>query len=539
MSHWKRLHAHCQRQKSTSIAQLFGDDPNRAERFSTRCGELLFDFSKTSIDAKVWSSLLTLAEGCKVMEKRDQMLSGQKINQTENRAVLHTALRCPNDRALLVDGINVMEEVHHTLNRMRVFSEGVRGGQIQTASGDKFTDVVNIGIGGSDLGPEMTSFALSNFHDGPEPHFISNIDGAQATECLAKLNPQTTLVIVASKTFTTIETMTNAVLTRNWMQSGAGKQSLRQQFAAVSSNVQKCIEFGLNPDQVFGFGDWVGGRYSIWGPIGLPLMIAIGSERFQKFLNGAHMMDRHFAEAVPEHNLPLQHGLVGIWLHQICGHRSRAILPYDYRLRRLPAYLQQLIMESNGKSVTLDGDDLMLDGATVIWGEPGTNGQHAFFQALHQGTQVVPCEFLVAAIGHEKDTQHHHDLLIANCLAQSEALMTGRGTVHAPSRQEAPASEGELSAHRQCPGNRPSITLAYPRLTPFMLGQILALYEHSVFVEGAILGLNSFDQWGVEFGKEMAETLLSSVAEKKTPDSASGSTQGLLDFIHTARQQSS
>lgn len=536
MSHWKQLRAHCQQQKSTSIAQLFRDDSNRADQFSLRCGELLFDFSKTSIDAKVWSSLLALAEDCKVMEKRDQMLSGEKINQTENRAVLHTALRCPDDQALLVDGINVMEELHITLNRMRVFSEGIRGGQIQTASGDRFTNVVNIGIGGSDLGPEMTSFALSNFRDGPEPHFISNIDGAQATECLAKLNPQTTLVIVASKTFTTIETMTNAVLTRNWMQSGAGEQSLRKQFAAVSSNVQKCIEFGLNPDQVFGFGDWVGGRYSIWGPIGLPLMIAIGSERFQQFLDGAYVMDCHFAEAAPGHNLPLQHGLVGIWLHQVCGHRSRAILPYDYRLRRLPAYLQQLVMESNGKSVTLDGDDLMLDGATVIWGEPGTNGQHAFFQALHQGTQVVPCEFLVAAMGHEKDTQHHHDLLIANCLAQSEALMTGRGTIYAP--QGAQTSNGELSVHRQCPGNRPSITLAYPRLTPFMLGQILALYEHSVFVEGAILGINSFDQWGVELGKEMAETLLSSVAEKKTPDSVSGSTKGLLDFIHTARQQS-
>lgn len=539
MSRLERLSALGKRQPSKTIHQLFLQDAKRAERFSVHASDLLFDFSKTSIDGDVLSSLLSLADSCGVMKKRDQMLSGQKINQTENRPALHTALRRPCSQPLYVDGMDVMDDVTATRRRMEKFSDGIRRGSIKPATADQFTDVVNIGIGGSDLGPEMTTLALANFRDGPTPHFISNIDGAQATECLRPLNPKTTLVIVASKTFTTIETMTNAAYVREWMQTGAGESSIPRQFAAVSSDVMKCVEFGLNAQQVFGFSDWVGGRYSIWGPIGLSLMITMGQDKFRQFLDGAYEMDDHFAHAPPEDNLPLLHGLVGIWHHQVCRYPTRAILPFDYRLRRLPAYLQQLIMESNGKSVTMDGEDLLSDSSPVIWGEVGTNGQHAFFQALHQGTQVIPCEFLVAAMGQAHEPKPHHDLLVANCLAQSEALMTGQGNSDQPekNRHWSAATNIDLTPHRRCGGNRPSTTLIYPRLTPFTLGQILALYEHSTFVEGAILDINSFDQWGVELGKEKAKSLLSAVEVAQELESVSGSTARLLEFIHTARRQ--
>ena len=530
MSHWSLLQAHRRRLSQTTIAELFSEDPGRAERFSLSVGDMLFDYSKTLIDDQALASLQGLAGTCGVTKLRDAMLSGGKINLSENRSVLHTALRRPVSDALWVDGGDLMPGIHATLGRMRVFSDSVRNGGLRGAGG-KFTDVINIGIGGSDLGPEMACNALAPYRDGPTPHFISNVDGAQAAECLSQLNPATTLVIVASKTFTTIETMTNAATVRSWMLEGAGEESLAQQFAAVSSNVPKCVEFGLNPEHVFGFGDWVGGRYSLWGPVGLPIMTCIGSGAFRQFLDGGNSMDRHFAEAPPDRNLPLLHGLTGIWHNQVCGHTARAVVPYDHRLRRLPAYLQQLIMESNGKSVTRHGEDLLHASSAVIWGEPGTNGQHAFFQALHQGTQVIPCEFLVAASGHEPRLSHHHDLLVANCLAQSEALMMGRrGGGHS-------VSAGGLTSQRRCPGNRPSTTLVYPKLTPFVLGQIIAMYEHSVFVEGAILGINSFDQWGVELGKEMANSLLPAVADRTVTDSATGSTARMLRFIHAARQQ--
>ncbi len=538
MNLWNRLEAHRQRLSLTSIADSFASDPRRAERFSLSAGGLLLDYSKTLIDGEALASLLSLAAARGVERQRDFMLAGGKINTTEDRSALHTALRRPRSDPLHVDGADVTAEVHGILERMRRFSDSVRRGGIRGAGG-KFTDVVNIGIGGSDLGPEMACQALWPYRDGPAAHFISNVDGAQAAECLSKLNPATTLVIVASKTFTTVETLTNASAVRAWMRQGAGVETPERQFAAVSADVQKCVEFGLDPEQVFAFKDWVGGRYSIWGPVGLPLMIRIGSDRFQQFLDGGCSMDRHFAAAPPDSNLPVLHALIGIWHNQVCGHAARAILPYDHRLRRLPAYLQQLIMESNGKSVTRNGEYLEHSSAAVIWGEPGTNGQHAFFQALHQGTQVIPCEFLVAAAGHEPAFSYHHDLLVANCLAQSEALMTGKsGGENGPEGIGAhPGGAGRISAHRRCPGNRPSTTLIYPRLTPFALGQIIALYEHSVFVEGSILGINSFDQWGVELGKEMANTLTPQVSEGEKPGSGNGSTSMLLNFVHAVRQK--
>ncbi|NRB35145.1 MAG: glucose-6-phosphate isomerase, partial [Rhodobacteraceae bacterium] len=394
--------------------------------------------------------------------------------------------------------------------------------------------VVNIGIGGSDLGPAMAVLALAPYHDGPRCHFVSNVDGAHIADTLAGLDPTTTLVIVASKTFTTIETMTNALTAREWMQSGGG--DVAAQFAALSSATDKTSDFGISSNAVFGFADWVGGRYSLWGPIGLSIMLAVGAEQFDAVLRGGYDMDVHFQTAAWSENLPVLLALVGIWHHQICGWPTRAVLPYDQRLSRLAAYFQQLEMESNGKSVAMDGQSLPFPSGPVVWGEPGTNGQHAFYQLIHQGTSVIPAEFMVAATGHEDDLSHHHRLLVANCLAQSEALMRGRSLAEATQRMAAKGFTGaELerqARHRVFPGDRPSTTLIYPRLTPYVLGQIIALYEHRVFVEGVILGLNSFDQWGVELGKELATSLGPMVDGAIPTDGKDGSTAALIAFVH-------
>ena len=372
-------------------------------------------------------------------------------------------------------------------------------------------DVVNVGIGGSDLGPAMATLALAPYRDGPRCHFVSNVDGAHITDTLRILDPGTTLVIMASKTFTTVETMTNARTALSWLRGALGEEAV-QSLAAVSTALDRTTEMGIAPDRVFGFADWVGGRYSLWGPVGLPIMLAVGPDDFRDFLAGGAAMDRHFRSAPFERNMPILLGLVGIWHRDICQYPTRAVIPYDQRLARLPAYLQQLDMESNGKCVSIDGQELELPTGPVVWGEPGTNAQHAFFQLLHQGTEVVPVEFLVAAEGHEANLREHHDMLKANCLAQSEALMIGRTFDQAMEIAAGLGYSGQerriQAAHRYFPGNRPSTTLAYQRLTPFTLGQIISLYEHRVFTEGAIWGINSFDQWGVELGKELAGTLL-------------------------------
>ncbi|MCL4161094.1 UNVERIFIED_CONTAM: hypothetical protein GTU68_008002 [Idotea baltica] len=400
---------------------------------------------------------------------------------------------------------------------MRVFSDAVRSGEKAGTNGT-FTDIVNIGIGGSDLGPAMAALALAPYQEGPRCHFVSNVDGAHIADTLRGLDPKTTLVIVASKTFTTIETMTNARTARAWMEEGGGDPA--KQFAALSTAQDKTAAFGIDDAHVFGFEDWVGGRYSVWGPIGLSLMLAIGPKGFDAFLRGGQAMDRHFQAAEWHENLPVLLALIGIWHHQICGYPTRAVLPYDQRLARLPAYLQQLEMESNGKSVAMDGSALSVPSGPIVWGEPGTNGQHAFYQLIHQGMGVVPCEFMIAAQGHEPDLAHQHRLLVANCLAQSEALMRGRSLDEARAR------------HRVFPGNRPSTTLVYPLLTPFVFGQIVALYEHRVFVEGIILGINSYDQWGVELGKELATSLGPVVDGTQSAASKDGSTAALVDFVH-------
>ncbi len=524
-------------QQDRTILDLFAEDANRAQRFSASTGDLLFDYSKTQIDEEIRDALIALCKEVDLAERRAAMFSGEKINETERRAVLHTALRNLDGGPVEVDGLDVMPGVLDTLQRMRVFAEEVRGGAIN-GTGGSFTDVVNIGIGGSDLGPVMATHALAPYHDGPRLHYVSNVDGAHIADTLRQLDPTRTLVIVASKTFTTIETMTNARTARAWMVDGGGDPT--KQFAAVSSAVDKTEAFGIPEDRVFGFADWVGGRYSVWGPVGLPVMIAVGSNAFDAFLRGGQAMDVHFRAADWAENMPVMLALVGVWHRQVLGHASRAVLPYDQRLLRLPAYFQQLEMESNGKSVAMDGCSLELPSGPVVWGEPGTNGQHAFYQLIHQGTDVIPCEFMVAADGHEPELTHHHRLLLANCLAQSEALMRGRSLDEARQRMADKGLTGDelerQARHRVFPGNRPSSTLIYPKLTPYVLGQIIALYEHRVFVEGVLLGINSFDQWGVELGKELATSLGPIVEGDENAEGKDGSTAALVAYALRYRE---
>ena len=515
------------------ISSLF-ETPNRAETFSARLGDLLLDYSKTNIDTRALWFLSQWFNRAEVERKRNDMFSGRRINETEGRAVLHIALRNLDGAPITVRGKDIMPGVRETLARMTKFARSVRDGSFGLPGG-QVTDVVNIGIGGSDLGPAMAAQALLPYHDGPRCHFVSNIDPAHIADTLKPLNPATTLVIVASKTFTTIETMTNAATARAWLSEKV--ETPAEHFVALSSAVDKTEAFGIPAERVFGFEDWVGGRYSLWGPIGLSLMIAIGPDAFKAMLRGAQAMDHHFHHTHPKDNMPVLLALVGIWHNQVGGYPTRAVLPYDQRLGRLPAYLQQLEMESNGKSVVMDGTGLDVSSGPVVWGEPGTNGQHAFYQLIHQGKTPVPCEFLVAAEGHEDELKHQHHLLLANCFAQSEALMRGRTIEEATEIVKAlGVAEKEVSrqaAHRVFPGNRPSVTLIYPKLTPEILGQIISLYEHRVFVEGAMLGINSFDQWGVELGKELAKKLEPMVRGEESADGKDGSTRQLIEFVRT------
>ncbi|KUF12388.1 glucose-6-phosphate isomerase [Pseudoponticoccus marisrubri] len=524
---WDKLTSLAGRLGDRRIEELFADE-GRAAAFSLSAEDMLFDYSKTQIDDEIRAALLELAETRGVAARRDAMFAGQKINETEGRAVLHTALRNLDAAPVLVDGRDVMPGVLEVLDRMEALAREIRDSDV--------TDVVNIGIGGSDLGPVMATLALAPYHDGPRAHFVSNVDGADIADTLKLCDPERTVFIVASKTFTTIETMTNARSAKAWLAEKGVSDAGR--FIALSSNVAKAGEFGIPAERVFGFEDWVGGRYSVWGPIGLSLMLAIGPENFRAFLRGGQSMDRHFREAPPEANMPVLLALVGLWHNQVLGHATRAVLPYDNRLMRLPAYLQQLEMESNGKGVSMDGADLTCHSGPVVWGEPGTNGQHAFYQLIHQGTRVVPCEFLLAARGHEPDLRHHHELLVANCLAQSEALMRGRSLDEARAKVAGQFEGDELerqARHRVFPGNRPSTTLIYETLDPETLGRIVALYEHRVFVEGVILDINSYDQWGVELGKELATALGPMVSGETPVTGKDGSTAQLLGYVHAHR----
>ncbi|MEN3147417.1 glucose-6-phosphate isomerase [Neorhizobium sp. IRAMC:178] len=525
---------------ATDIRAAFAADSGRFAKFSAVFDDLLMDYSKTAVNDEIMVLLEKLADAGGVARKREEMFSGVAINFTEGRAVLHTALRNRANTPVMVDGKDVMPDVNGVLAAMGKFADGIRSGALKGATGKKITDIVNIGIGGSDLGPVMVTLALAPFHDGPRAHFVSNVDGAHIADTLKLLDAETTLFIVASKTFTTIETMTNAASARAFIADKLGEAAVGHHFCAVSTALDKVAAFGIDSDRIFGFWDWVGGRYSIWSAIGLPLMIAVGRENFGKFLDGAHAMDTHFRTAPVRQNLPMLLGLIGFYHRNVLGYPSRAILPYDQRLLRFPAYLQQLDMESNGKGVTIDGTPVEGNSGPVVWGEPGTNGQHAFYQLIHQGTTVIPAEFMIAANSFEPHLRHQHELLIANCLAQSEALMKGRTVAEAKAQLTSKGMDDKqadfIAPHRVFTGNRPSITFVYDKLTPFALGRLIALYEHRVFVEGVLFRINSFDQWGVELGKELATGLLPVVEGKESAGSHDASTQGLVKALLAARK---
>jgi len=502
---WQALAAHAESVRGQHLRELFAADPARAERFAVEAAGLYVDFSKQRITDRTLQLLVELAAACGLKERIEAMFRGERLNSTEQRAALHVALRAERSARIVVDGVNVIPEVHAVLDRMAIFSEQVRSGQWLGHSGRPIRNIVNIGIGGSDLGPVMAYEALRSFSRRDLIfRFVSNVDASDFVEATADLDPAETLFIVASKTFTTQETMANAHTARAWLLAGLGAEAaVARHFVAVSTNAEKVAAFGIDTANMFGFWDWVGGRYSVDSAIGLSTMLAIGADRFREFLAGFRRMDEHFRSAPFAANLPVLHGLLTVWNVDFCGARSVAILPYDQYLKRFPAYLQQLTMESNGKSVTLDGRPVDCATGPVYFGEPGTNGQHSFYQLLHQGTEIIPCDFIgFARPRHELG--RHQALLLANLLAQSAALAFGKTGAEVRAEGVAP----DLVPHRSFPGNRPSTTILGAALTPALLGRLVALYEHSVFVQGVIWQINSFDQWGVELGKQLAGKIL-------------------------------
>ncbi|WP_273788855.1 glucose-6-phosphate isomerase [Bartonella sp. ML70XJBT] len=535
----RALKSHAAKDRVYDIRRHFVEDGQRFSHFSLRFDDLLFDFSKCGVTFKTLQLLDDLAVAADVLGRRDAMFSGQAINTTEKRSVLHIALRLPADEIFMLGGHNLIPDIQDVLQDMERFSEKVRDGCYKGHGGEKITDIVNIGIGGSDLGPAMVTRALKPYHDGPHCHFVSNADSADIFDVLSVLNPATTLFVIASKTFTTAETMANAQVARQWICSYLGEEALHTHFVAVSSALDKVEEFGIDSSRVFRFWDWVGGRYSIWSAIGLVVMFAIGGHNFRQFLQGALQMDQHFKTMPLHKNIPIRFALLGFWHRVICGYSSRAVIPYAQRLAHFPTYLQQLDMESNGKQVSLDGKPLNFSSGPVVWGDSGTNGQHAFFQLLHQGTDVIPVEFILFIKGHEQNLCPMHDMLVANCLAQSKALMKGRSveeTRHILLKNGTDACEADnLALHRSFAGNRPSITLIQDLLTPFALGRLIALYEHRIFVEGILMDINSFDQWGVELGKELADELLPILRGENKADKRDSSTLGLLAHIQARR----
>jgi glucose-6-phosphate isomerase len=532
---WQDLKRHAATLSAVSLNKLFTDDPRRFQSFSLELDDLVVDFSKNLVTGETMDLLRHVAELRQLSTNRDATLSGAKVNVSENRAALHTALRASRDTVTKVAGHDVVYDVHAVLDRVCTFADGVRAGAVTGATGEAFRDVVHIGIGGSVLGPAMITQALAPYqHDHVRSHFVSNVDGAHLHDTLKELDPATTLFLIASKTFTTQETMLNATSARRWITEALGESAVPRHFAALSTNREQVRAFGISEVRTFGFWDWVGGRYSPWSSIGLPVAIAVGPMRFRELLAGARHMDEHFASAPLERNIPVTLGLIGVWHRSVLGYASSAVIPYDQRLSRLTAHLQQVDMESNGKSVRLDGSPVTMPTAGILWGEAGTNVQHSFFQLLHQGTDIVPCDFLAAARPHE-DMPGHHDMLLANCLAQSQALMTGRDVAEAENlmlEQGMDSADAKaLAPHRTFPGNRPSTTILYRQLTPRTLGMLIAMYEHKVFVQGVLWGVNSFDQWGVELGKELANRLLPAIKGGPVAPSTDGSTLGLLGAL--------
>jgi glucose-6-phosphate isomerase len=529
---FESLQQHYQTLSRQHLNDLFGNDPARFSTMSVEAAGLFMDYSKNRIIGETLKLLFDLARKCDVESRRDAMLAGETINRTERRAVLHTALRAPADIAVQVDNENIIPEVHAVLDQMRGFVERVRSGEWRGFTGAAITDVVNIGIGGSDLGPKMACHALRPWcKDGFRMHFVSNVDGHDIDACLSKIRPETTLFVIASKTFTTQETMMNARTARDWFLQKASEADLPAHFVAVSTNTEAVSQFGINPDNMFPFWDWVGGRYSVWSAIGLPIALAVGFDRFTEFLAGARHMDEHFLHAPLEANMPVIHALIGIWNRNFFKMGSLTIAPYHQDLCHFPAYLQQLEMESNGKRVMMDGTPVSVETCPVIWGAVGTNGQHAYFQMLHQGTDIIPVDF-IAALKPSHDLPGHHAALLANCFAQAEAFMKGKTADEARAElQHLDFSEVEremLVSHKTFPGNRPSNMILMDKLTPASLGALIALYEHKVFVQGIIWGLNSFDQWGVELGKVLAKTIHHELVDAPSPEKHDASTNGLI-----------
>ncbi len=527
---WKNLTAHHDSIGDTHLRELFAADPNRGREFTLDAGDLHIDYSKHRVDRETLALLLELARTADVDGHRDAMFAGKHINTSEDRAVLHTALRLPADATLEVDGQNIVADVHEVLTRMGEFTDRVRSGEWVGASGQKIRTVVNIGIGGSDLGPVMVYRALRHYADaGIEARFVSNVDPADLVAALADLDPATTLFVIASKTFSTLETLTNATGARRWLTATLGEDAVAKHFVAVSTNAERVTEFGIDTANMFGFWDWVGGRYSVDSAIGLSVMAAVGKEAFGEFLDGFNHIDEHFRTTPLEQNAPVLLGLIGLWYTNFFGSETRAVLPYSNDLSRFPAYLQQLTMESNGKSVKADGTPVTTSTGEIFWGEPGTNGQHAFYQLLHQGTRLVPADFIGFAeptddLPTRDGTGSMHDLLMSNYFAQTQVLAFGKTAEEIA----AEGTEADVVPHKVMPGNRPTTSILAPKLTPSVVGQLIALYEHQVFVEGAVWGVDPFDQWGVELGKTQALELTPVLTDADAPAPQSDSSTDAL-----------
>jgi len=532
---WKNLGSHYKEIRDLHLRQLFAEDPKRGTRLAVEALGIYLDYSKNRITDKTLKLLIKLAEESRLRERIDAMFSGEKINVTEKRAVLHTALRAPREASIVVDGENIVPQVHAVLDRMANFANRIRSGEWKGHTGKRIRNVVNVGIGGSDLGPVMAYEALKHYSDRAMTfRFVSNVDGTDFAEAVHDLDPSETLFIISSKTFTTLETMTNALTARAWSLAGLGgdEKSVAKHFVAVSTNTSEVQKFGIDTANMFGFWDWVGGRYSMDSAIGLSTMVAIGPDNFYAMLSGFHQMDQHFRTASFERNLPVLMGLLGVWYSDFFGAQTVAVLPYEQYLKRFPAYLQQLTMESNGKHVTIEGKRVAHQTSPIYWGEPGTNGQHSFYQLIHQGTRLIPCDF-IAFSKPLNQLGRHHDLLVANVFAQTQALAFGKTA----EQVEAEGTPDWLVPHRVFEGNRPSNTIFAERLTPETLGKLVALYEHSVFTQGAIWNIDSFDQWGVELGKVLAQRIVPELESKEEPKLAhDSSTNSLITYYRKSKE---
>ncbi len=537
---WQTLKKHQKAIAKTHMRDLFAKDKRRFKKFSLQFGDILFDYSKNRINIKTMSLLLELANQANLKDHIDKMFTGQKINASENRAVLHTALRNRSNDPIMVDGQDVMPEINKVLENMRSFTESVRSGEWKGYTNKLITDIVNIGIGGSDLGPKMVTQALKPYgHKRLRMHYVSNVDGTDIAETLKKLNPENSLFLIASKTFTTQETMTNAHSARDWFLKTANDESaVAKHFVAMSTNSKEVSKFGIDTKNMFEFWDWVGGRYSLWSAIGLSIALYIGMDNFEKLLSGAYAADTHFRTAPLEKNIPVMMALLGIWYNNFFDAQSHAILPYDQYLEHFASYFQQGDMESNGKSVTRDGKAVSVNTGPVIWGQPGTNGQHAFYQLIHQGTKLIPCDFLAAARSHN-DIGEHHKILLSNYFAQTEALMMGKTSDGVQAELEKQGLKGKdlelLTAAKTFEGNRPTNSFLYKKLTPETLGSLIAFYEHKIFTQGVIWGINSFDQMGVELGKVLAKAILPELEGKDKVESHDASTNGLINAYKKMR----